>query len=457
MTKYKNKLFLIIVALLLSACDDIVHETTLENGLKIIVREDHRAPVLVTQIWYKIGAIDEPAGLTGISHVLEHMMFKGTRKHGPGEFSRIIAENGGRENAFTGQDYTAYFQQLEKSRLPISFELEADRMQNLLLRDQDFQKERDVVIEERRLRTEDKPNSLTYEKFMKTAYKLHPYKDPVIGWMKDLKALTLNDLKGWYRRWYAPNNATLVVVGDVKPEAVFAMAKKYFGSIKRRPIEKQAIPSEPVQKTERLSEVSVPAKVPYLLMGYHVPNVRPDQKEWHTAALTILAGVLDGGNSSRFSRDLIRGSQIAASAGAGYNAISRSPTLFLFDGTPSKSHTVSELEKAIRQQIDKIKHELVSEKELNRVKAHIVSSDIFGRDSVFYQAMRIGKLETVGLDHRLIEDSVKRLQAVTAEQVQQVAILYLVDSNLTRTVLKPRAIKKRSAGQKSQGGQRVSH
>lgn len=212
-----------LVGLLLTGCSN-VHENTLANGLKVIVKEDHRSPVVVSQIWYKVGSSYEPGGLTGVSHVLEHMMFKGTKRHGPGELSRIIAENGGRENAFTGSDYTAYFQQLEKSRLPIAFELEADRMENLVIDEKEFEKEIRVVMEERRLRTDDSPERRVYEEFMATAYKVHPYGRPIIGWWRDLENMTAEDVKNWYDRWYAPDNATLVVAGDVRPRDVFALA-----------------------------------------------------------------------------------------------------------------------------------------------------------------------------------------------------------------------------------------
>ena len=214
-----------------------VHEYQLENGLKLIVKEDHRAPVMVSQVWYKVGASYEPDGITGVSHVLEHMMFKGTKTHPPGEFSRIIAENGGRENAFTSQDYTTYFQRMEASRLPISFELEADRMRRLQLQEEEFQKELRVVMEERRLRTDDKPTALTYEQFIATAYTASSYRSPTIGWMDDLENMTLTDLADWYRRWYAPNNATVVVVGDVDPDEVLRLARVYFGPLKPEKIE----------------------------------------------------------------------------------------------------------------------------------------------------------------------------------------------------------------------------
>ncbi|HDJ86948.1 MAG TPA: insulinase family protein, partial [Chromatiales bacterium] len=208
-----------------------VHEYRLDNGLRVLVKEDHRAPVVVSQVWYKVGSGDEHGGITGISHALEHMMFQGTAKHPAGEFSRIVAANGGRENAFTGRDYTAYFQLLAKDRLPVSFELESDRMRNLSLKEADFRKEIQVVMEERRLRTDDNPQALTYERFNAAAFVSSPYHHPVIGWMDDLRNLKIGDLRAWYRRWYAPNNATLVVVGDVDPQAVLRLAERYFGPL----------------------------------------------------------------------------------------------------------------------------------------------------------------------------------------------------------------------------------
>jgi zinc protease len=228
-----------------------VNEYRLDNGLKLVVKEDHRAPVVVSQVWYRVGASYEHDGITGVSHVLEHMMFKGTDAHPPGEFSRIISENGGRENAFTSKDYTAYFQRLEKSRLAISFELEADRMRNLHLQDKEFQKEINVVMEERRLRTEDKPTALTYEQFIASAFTSSSVRIPTIGWMNDLENMELGDLQAWYQRWYAPNNATVVVVGDVEPKAVLALAKKYFGPLKSETIIPPKPRLEPPQKGKR--------------------------------------------------------------------------------------------------------------------------------------------------------------------------------------------------------------
>jgi zinc protease len=431
-----SRMSAVVLVVALAACSK-VHETTLDNGLKVVVKQDHRSPVVVSQIWYKVGSVDEPDGLTGISHVLEHMMFKGTSNLKAGEFSRIIAENGGRENAFTSRDYTAYFQQLEKSRLEVSFRLEADRMQNLLLDPEEVRKEVQVVMEERRLRTDDRPEGLLYERFMETAYTTHSYRHPVIGWMRDLERITLEDLRDWYRRFYAPNNATLVVVGDVKPREVFALARRHFGPIPRSDLEPVRPEPEPPQREERRVRVKAPAEVPSLLMGFHAAKIRGDGPDWEPYALQVLSGILDGGNSARFARELVRGRAVAASAGTDYRPYARDPVQVLFSGTPARGRGIAELEAALLDQIERLKAEPVTGEELDRVKAQVVAAEVYGRDSVFYQAMQIGTLETVGLDWRLMDDYVPRIRAVTAEQVQAVAKKYLVPENRTVAILDP--------------------
>ncbi|HEX9628070.1 MAG TPA: pitrilysin family protein [Acidiferrobacterales bacterium] len=441
-----SRVAVVALVVALAACSK-VHETTLDNGLKVVVKQDHRSPVVVSQIWYRVGSVDEPAGLTGISHVLEHLMFKGTANHKAGEFSRIVAENGGRENAFTSRDYTAYFQQLEKSRLKVSFELEADRMQNLLLDPGEVRKEIQVVMEERRLRTDDQPEGLLYERFMETAYTTHSYRHPVIGWMRDLERITLDDLRDWYRRFYAPNNATLVVVGDVRPREVFALARQYFGPVPRRDLDATQPEPEPPQREERRVRVGAPAEVPSLLMGFHATRIRGDGPDWEPYALQVLTGVLDGGNSARFARELVRGQAIAAGADAEYRPYARDPVQVLFSGTPARGRSIADLEAAILAQIERLQAEPVTGEELDRVKAQVVASEVYGRDSVFYQAMQIGTLETVGLDWHLMDEYVKRIRAVTAKQVQAVAKKYLVAGNRTVAVLDPQPLsgKKRPA------------
>jgi zinc protease len=415
----------------------LVHEFMLDNGMKVIVKEDHRAPVVTSQVWYKIGASYEEAGATGLSHVLEHMMFKGTESFGPGEFSRIVSELGGTENAFTSRDYTAYFETLSVQHLERAFELEADRMRNLRLDPAEFAKEIEVVKEERRLRTEDKPSGLTYEQLMAVAWRASPYQNPVIGWMNDLDNMELPDLQRWYERWYAPNNATLVVVGDVDPEEVLEKANRYFGPIKPSELGKLKPMVEPQQRGLTRVTVRAPAKQPYMLMGYKTPVVGHTEREWEPYALYVLASVLDGGASARLSSELVRKQKLAASAGAQYDAYARLPSLFLFDGTPTDAHTTADVENALRAQIARLQDELVSEQELKRVVTQAVAEKVYQADSMFYQAMEIGMLETIGLDHRMLDKEISRLRAVTPEQVREVARKYLVDDNLTVATLVP--------------------
>ncbi len=431
----------IIAALLLLAtsavADDHIHEHKLANGLKVLVQEDHRSPVVVSQVWYRAGSIDEVKGATGVAHVLEHMMFKGTRKVPAGQFSRIVAAAGGKENAFTSRDYTVYFQQLEKSRLELAIKLEADRMQNLRITDAEFAKEIKVVMEERRWRTDDKPQSLVGEQFNSIAFQVHPYGRPVIGWMTDLEQMTAEDARNWYRTWYAPNNATLVIVGDVNPKQVFKLADKYFGPLKPGKLPVRKTQDEPEQKGERRVVVKAPAKLPYLLLGYPAPSLRDAEHDWEPYALEILTGVLDGNAASRLNRNLVRRDQIAVQVGAGYDLTNRGPSQISFDGTPSEGTSVEDLELAIRSEIDNLKENGVTEDELQRVKAQVIAADVYQRDSMFYQAMQIGQREGTGLSWRSLADYPKKLQAVTAEQVQAVARKYLTDDKLTVAVLDP--------------------
>jgi len=435
----KFKQIIGLVLLIPSMASANVTEYQLDNGLKLIVKEDHRAPVVVSQVWYKVGSSYEHNGITGASHMLEHMMFKGTENLDPNEFSQIIAANGGSENAFTGRDYTAYFQTLEKDRLAVSFRLEAERMRKLVIDEAELLKEKEVVAEERRMRTEDSPHGLLREAFNAAAFVNSPYHHPVIGWMSDINHYQVDDLRQWYQKWYAPNNAAVVVVGDVEPEAVYALAKKYFGPLKPEVTAELKPQVEIEQRGKRTLEVEAPANLPYMMMGWKVPSVNTlsDQAAWEPYALEVLGGVLDGGDSARFSRDLVRGDEIAAGVSAGYDLFSRLADVFTISGTPVKGKTIAELQQAVMAQIDMLKTELVSEQELKRIKAQVVASAVYELDSVFYQAMQIGMLETIGMDWRLNDSYVDNIKAVTAEQVQAVAQKYFVDKTLTVAELIP--------------------
>lgn len=414
-----------------------VHEYRLKNGLKIIVKVDRRAPVVVSQIWYKVGSADEPRGLGGISHVLEHMMFKGTRQYPPGEFSRIIAANGGSDNAFTSRDYTAYFQTLEKSRLEISLEMEADRMRNLTLPEKEFDKEIKVVMEERRLRTDDNPQSLTYEQFYAAAFKQGPYNHPIIGSMDDLNNITVARLRDWYQRYYVPNNATLVIVGDVEPGKVQRLAQKHFAAIPARKVRANGIEKVDSQKQLRRIETQMPAQLPYLAMGYRVPVLAKSSEDWEPYALEVLAAILDGGPSSRMSEQLVRRDSVAAGVGVSYNLVARYNDLFVIQGIPAAGRSSAELEDAIRAMINTLHEQPVSAGELAIVKARVKASKVYEQDSIFYQAMELGILETVGLGWQSSAEYSRRIEAVTWQQVQAVARKYLVDSRLTVATLQP--------------------
>jgi len=417
-----------------------VFEKTLSNGLRVVVSEDHRAPVLVQQVWYRAGSMDERTGKTGVAHVLEHMMFKGTKAVPVGEFSKRIAAAGGRENAFTNYDYTAYFQQLHKSKLPLAMQLESDRMQNLQLTPAEFNKEIKVVMEERRMRTDDEPHAVMQESLMAAAYQEHPYQHPVIGWMSDLEAMTAKDAQEWYKTWYAPNNAVLVVAGDVKASEVFALAERYYGKIPVHSLPVRRNYIEPPQMGIKRITVKAPAQLPHIIMSYHAPTLHDAERDSVPYALEVLAGILDGNETSRLNKSLVREQQVASEVGAGYDSTSRGPGMFTLEGTPSEGKTVADLEAALREQMAKLIRDGVSAEELQRIKAQVIANEVYKRDSVFYQAMQIGQMESIGLSYKAIPVMLKKIQEVTAEQVQQAARDILIDDHLIVAVLDPQPL-----------------
>jgi zinc protease len=422
-----------------------IEQKTLKNGLKVIVQEDHRAPVVVSQVWYRAGSLDEVNGKTGVAHVLEHMMFKGTKKVPAGMFSRQIAAAGGKENAFTSKDYTCYFQQLEKSRLPLSFQLESDRMANLQISDDEFAKEIEVVKEERRWRSEDKPQSRVNEQFESSLYRAHPYGRPVVGFMNDLENMTADDAREWYRTWYAPNNATVVVVGDVKAKEVFALAEKTFGQLKAKPLPVRKPQVEPAQIGERRAIVKAPAKLPYFVMGFHTPALKNgeaySEQDWEPYALEVLSSILSGNDASRLNQKLVREQAIALEIDTGYDSTNRGQTsTFEVAASPSEGVSQEDLIKAIWAQIEDVKNKGVTAAELHRVKAAVIAADVYKRDSMFYQGMQIGQLETMGYPLTLLQNNAARVQAVTSEQVQAVAKKYLVPDQMTLVTLDPQPI-----------------
>jgi zinc protease len=409
------------------------HEFQLDNGLKVIVREDHRAPVVVSQLWYKVGSSYETPGQTGLSHALEHMMFKGSRKLGPGEASRILRDLGAEENAFTSDDYTAYYQVLSRDRLAVAFELEADRLASLKLPADEFAREIEVIKEERRLRTDDKPTSLAYERFKAMAYPASGYHTPTIGWMADLDRMTVEELRHWYQAWYAPNNATLVVVGDVTKDEVQSLAQHYFGAIPRRDVPPAKAPRELAEPGERRIKLHVKTQLPSLLMGFNVPGIATsaDAREIH--ALRLLSALLDGGYSARLPSRLERGQELVSGASAWYDAFARGDSLFMLSATPNvqKGVTLEQSEAGLWAQLDDLKRTPPSPDELARVRAQVIAGLVYERDSITSQATTIGQLETVGLSWTLMDKDLAALEAVTPADIQKAARTYFTPSRLS--------------------------
>ena len=411
---------------------DQVFETFLPNGLKVILLENHKAPLVTFQIWYRVGSRNEECGKTGLSHVLEHMMFKGTEKVSAEEFLRAVQENGGNFNAFTSYDYTGYFENFSSDRIQVAIDLESDRMQNLILRQEDFRTERMVVVEERRLRTEDNPQAFLLEQMMATAFQIHPYHWPIIGWMEDLSRLTLEDLKSYYQTYYNPVNAFLVVVGDFKKEELLPKIEGAFGSYARGTVPDQEKVKDPPQIGERRIAVKKEAQLPFLVMGYHVPNLRdPD-----SYVLEVIATILSGGKSSRFYQSLVREKRLVLSADAGHPLLSRDPNLFFISADPLPGKEVAEVEKALDQEMERLQKEPVGQKELEKAKNQLEAAFIYGQDSLFYQAILLAQHE-ISLNWRAMDNYLPSIRKVSAEDIQRVAKKYLVPDNRTVGILIP--------------------
>ncbi len=417
------------------------HEFRLANGLKIIVREDHRAPVVVSQLWYKVGSSYETAGQTGLSHALEHMMFKGSRKLGPGESSRILRELGAEENAFTSDDYTAYYQVLASDRLAVALELEADRLASLKLPADEFAREIEVIQEERRLRTDDKPSSLAYERFKALAYPASGYRNPTIGWMADLKRMNVEDLRAWYRTWYVPNNATLVVVGDVQPEHVKALAERYFGSIPARPVPTAKAPLELAEPGERRTTLYLKTQLPSLLYGFNVPSLGSAKDAKPVHALRLISALLDGGDSARLPARLERGEELVSGASTWYDAHARGDSLFVISATPNvqTGKTLQQVEDGLWRQLKDLQDNPPSAEELARVRAQVIAGLVYERDSITSQATSIGELETVGLSWRLLDQDLAALESITPADIQAAARTYFTRTRLTVAHILPEA------------------
>ena len=411
---------------------DRVVEKVLPNGLKILLLENHKAPVVTFQVWYRVGSRNEAWGKTGLSHVLEHMMFKGTEEYGLGEFNRLIQQNGGNSNAFTSQDYTAYFESLCSDRVEVPIDLESDRMHNLVLLEDDFQTERMVVMEERRLRVEDRPRAYLLEQVNATAFQLQPYHWPVIGWMQDLENLTLQDLEVYYRTYYNPANTFIVVVGDFEKKVLLRRIETAFGSIPKRSAPNQEKPIDPPQVGERRILVNRPAELPFLMMAYHVPNLR----EPESYVLEVVATLLSKGKSARLYETLVRKKRLASDVQAAYPLLSRDPDLFTISAEPLPEKELHDILKVLEQEMERLRTTRVGNFELEKAKNQLRASFVFRQDSFFLQALLLARYE-IASGWRAIDDYIPGIRKVTAEDIMAVAKRYLVPENRTVGILVP--------------------
>ncbi|RJQ22390.1 MAG: insulinase family protein [Nitrospiraceae bacterium] len=408
-------------------------EESLPNGLKVFVLKDPNAPVAVFQIWYNAGSIHEQVGKTGLSHLLEHMMFKGTPEYGPKVFSKIISRAGGIDNAGTSRDYVFYHQKLAPDKIHLSIELEADRMRNLIVDTKETLAERDVVMEERRMRYDDDPQRLVYEEVQSAAFKNIPYRWPVIGWMEDLRKITRDDLYDYYRRHYVPNNAMIIVAGNIDVNSVVEKIRSEFGDIPAGAEIRNPDIEEPEQRGERRVFVKKEAELPYVLSAYKAPNILTSEDCY---ALEVLASVLSGGKSSRMYRSLIDEKRIALSAEASYSSLEKYPSLFYLDATALPGKSIDEVEKALYEEVEKIKKEAPDEREVRKAKNQIEAGFIMGQDSIFFQAEVIASFEMLG-GWKLKDKYFAGIRNVTPHDVQSVARKYLVEDRRTVGTLMP--------------------
>ncbi len=422
--------FLLLVASRAGAAD--VVEATLDNGLTVLLLEDHRSPVVTVQLWYRVGSRNERVGLSGLSHYLEHMMFKGTPKYGPRVYSRLLEEQGASENAFTAQDATVYFVTIVADKVDLVLDLEADRMQHLLLDPREVDSERKVIMEERRTRTEDDPIGALAEELNAVAFKAHPYRIPTIGFMADIERLTADDLRAWYNTYYVPNNAILVVVGDFKAAEMLEKVRARFGPIPRGPDPPRVAIVDPEQRGERRLWVKKEAQLPVIFIGYHTPNHRsPD-----AYALEVLSTILSAGRTSRLYQRLVYEQRLALDAGGDYTRLSVDPDLFTFYATVLPGKTVEEVERALQAEVERLQTEPVAAEALQRAKNQIESAFVFRQDSVYARASTLGRHELVG-GWRLSEEFLRGVRALTVADLQAVARRYFVRDHQTTAILVP--------------------
>ena len=429
-----------------------VQQFTLANGLTLIVKADHRAPTASHMLWVRVGSIDEVDGTSGVAHALEHMLFKGTPSVKAGEFSSRVAALGGQENAFTTRDGTGYYQQIPASRLEDVMRLEADRFANNVWPDDEFKREIEVVKEERRMRTDESPRARLFEQAAATTFTASPYRRPIVGWMSDLDSMTPADARAFYRAWYVPANAAVVVAGDVQVAQVKQWAEKYYGRMAVGAVPARKPRTEPLQAGVRTVQLKAPASQAYVLLSFKVPKLEPadllaaadapaspTQASTRDAlALSVLSGVLSGYNGARLERALVQGEdRVADSASASNGLQGRGPQVFIMDGVPAANKTPQQLIAALRAQIARVAQEGVSDAELRRVKTQWTASETYKLDSVFSQARELGSHWVQGLPLDATTRVINQLQGVTSAQVQDVAARYFGDDQLTVATLLP--------------------
>jgi len=446
--------FMLALAVLSSAAQaqtasvQAAEQFTLANGLTVIVKPDHRAPTAAHMLWVRVGSIDEVDGTSGVAHVLEHMLFKGTALLKPGEFSRRVAALGGRDNAFTGRDATGYHQQIPADKLEDVMRLEADRFANNQWPDAEFKREIEVVKEERRLRIEDSPRAMMYEAARAMTFTASPYRRPVIGWMSDLDAMTPDDARDFYRRWYVPANAAVVVTGDVEVAQVRALAEKYYGSMVARPVPPRKPRLEPVQNGIKAIDYKAQASQSYVALAFKVPKLEAadlldaaptaNSAGRDALALTVLAAVLDGYSGARLDRALQQGDdRVADSAGASNGLLGRGPQLFTLDGVPAQGKTTAQLQTALREQVALVARDGVKDAELMRVKIQWTASETYKLDGVFNQARELGSNWVTGLPLDASARLIAKLRSVTSDEVKAVAAKYFGNDQLTVATLLP--------------------
>ena len=426
---------------------DHVREEVLPNGLRVLLLEDHKAPVVSFQVWYRVGSRDEIPGKTGLAHLLEHMMFKGTPRFGPKTFSQIIGRNGGDDNAFTSEDQTVYFENIASDRVEVAVELEADRMAHLLLESEGFRSERDVVIEERRMRTEDDPAGELAEQLDAAAYVAHPYHNPVIGWMEDIRGLTREDALDFYQRYYRPSNAIVIAVGDFSSPALLALIRKHFGTLPNLPPPVKRAFTEPPQKGERRVILRRPAELSAIYAAYHAP--RMDDPDF--GPLEILDVVLAEGRSARLLQSLVYKQGLATSVYADYNGVTMSPRTFLFYAQVFPGKKVEDVQTALDREIARLRDELIPEAEVEKAKTQIKSAWYRAQDSMFYRGMLLGNY-AMASDWRRIDDYLAAVLKVRPADVRRAARRTLTEENRTTAILIPTERVLRGGAPHPQGG-----